>query len=118
MHKIHSDIKKNRIYIILKGFISLEEAKEIEEKVIINVRKLSHGFSAIADTLDTKPANSEVNIILEKMINILKVYGLNNFVKIIGNHFNGVQQQLFFQNSALANEASNLLSAERILDKY
>jgi hypothetical protein len=52
---IKADLWKNRLYLVLQGFFSDEEAKEVADKTIQEIRKLKPGFDIINDISNYKP---------------------------------------------------------------
>ena len=53
--ELKADVAKNRIYMVLAGFITDEEMNEFEKKSYEVFKALKPGFSSINDISDFKP---------------------------------------------------------------
>ena len=54
-YDIRADIRKNRLYLRLCGFMSTDEAKQVYDTIMKEIQKLRPGFAVINDIRELKP---------------------------------------------------------------
>ena len=86
MYKVHADTARNRLYITLAGFLSLDEAKTCGDDAIVATRKLKSGYDVITDITDFKPGTQEVAKDIERVQLHFKNSGARRGVRIVGQN--------------------------------
>ena len=120
VHEIRSNIFENRIYILLKGKLDMEEIRRLSIQVIKDGRKLYSGFVKITDIRELAPAPEEVRLEIQNMMRSLHDMGMGGAIRIVSPQ--GAVTANQFQRTSraagyLAHEVSTPAEAERILDQ-
>jgi hypothetical protein len=117
MYKVHADTVRNRLYITLAGFLSLEEAKRCGDETIAATRKLKAGYDVITDITDFKPGTQDVAKDIERVQRHFKDSGARLGVRIVGQNAPSSMQFARTGNAAgfSAVNAATLAEAEKIL---
>jgi hypothetical protein len=117
-YKVWSDLKKNRLYIVLKGLITDVMAKEAADMVITEAYKLSPGFSVINDCSELEPGNPAGAREIQRAQVGLGYCGVRRVIRVLHPANEIINKQ--FENTAkeypFANTASSVEEAEKILD--
>jgi hypothetical protein len=78
-----ADIGKNRLYVVLQGFIQADEAKEAADLTIAEAKKLRPGFDIIND-ISTVKATSEQGVMeLLRCQVFLKERGVRRVIRVV-----------------------------------
>ena len=119
MYEVRADQQKNRLYIILKGFLSDEEVKQAAEEVIQKVQQLQPGFGIINDIAELAPASPEATGYIKQAQTAAFRHGPSKVVRVVKSAISSMQFNRL-QKEAGANyetlQAQTLEEAERILD--
>lgn len=116
MFDIYADVQKNRLYLTVRGNLSLGEVNEIERKLLGELRKLKTGFGIISDALDIEPATEEACLILQRVIQEANdASGVGNVVRISSRAFISNQWSLR-RVGYKAYAAASQSKAEQLLD--
>ncbi|HYM33869.1 MAG TPA: hypothetical protein VET48_00665, partial [Steroidobacteraceae bacterium] len=67
MFKVHADTARNRVYVTLAGFLSIEEAKRCGDETIAATQKLKPGYDVVTDITDFKPGTQDVAKDIERV---------------------------------------------------
>ncbi len=78
-----ADVNKNRLYVVLQGFIQGDEAKEAADIAIAEAKKLRPGFDVIND-ISTVKATSEQGVMeLLRCQTFLKERGVGRVIRVV-----------------------------------
>lgn len=117
-YQVRADISKNRLYIILKGRIPDDMAKEAADKVINEAGKLSAGFSIINDCSEMEPGSPVGVKEIRRAQAYLGYCGVKRIIRVVHPALDATRKQ--FESTAkdypFANTASSIEEAEKILD--
>ena len=119
--EIRADEPKQRLYILLSGFLTDEEIADGADKCIACASKLKPGFDAITDISEFKPASGAGIQHLMRAINFVKEHGVRRAVRISGEaalsemQFDRVSKEAGFDQS-IRITARSVAEAEKILD--
>jgi hypothetical protein len=120
MYQIKINESKNRLYITLSGFFSLEEMKKCSDETIAMTRKLKRGFDVITDISQFKPATPEATKEIERVQSFFKAFGVRRGVRVVGgNVLSGMQ---FKRTGGIAGydstNVATLAEAEKLLESH
>lgn len=82
---IQIDTDRNRLYIILRGFLSDPEMQVAREQIIENVNKLSKGFDVVTDLSTFKPASTQGMKEIKQAQRYITSHGVGRIVRIVDN---------------------------------
>lgn len=119
MYTIRVDTEKNRLYVTLVGFFTLEEMKRCGDETIAATGKLKPGYDVITDIAQFKPGPPEVAKDIERVQAHFRKSGARQGVRVVGaNVVSGMQ---FRRTGAHAEYSSvnvpTLEAAEELLSK-
>jgi hypothetical protein len=86
MYKVHADIARNRLYITLAGFLSLEEAKACGDEAIALSKKLKAGYDVLTDITEFKPGTQDVAKDIERVQAHFKNSGARRGARVVGQN--------------------------------
>jgi hypothetical protein len=119
MYKVKLDIARNRLYVTLVGFFSIEEIKRCGDETIAATKKLRRGYDVVTDISGLKPGTPEVAEVHERVQAHFRASGARQGVRVIGGAFTAASLQLNrtaklvgFQSTTVA----TLADAEKLLD--
>ena len=118
MHEIRADQSKNRLYITLGGFSSLDQVEQTVQEVKQAIQNLRPGFDVITDVSSYRPAREEVAAAIQQMQVFLKSAGMRRVVRVLsssaiaGMQFNRLGKEAGYQ----ASHVSSLEEAEKLLE--
>lgn len=81
-YDVWNDAKANRMYLILNGFFSFWEIRDIKHTIINETKKLSSGFQAIWDITQLRPLPIKNADELKQALSYMKDYGLEKIILI------------------------------------
>jgi hypothetical protein len=84
-YDIEARVDKNRLYLSLRGSMSDDEAKEVADRVILEIRKLRPGFSIINDISELKPASPVATEHLRRAQEASVRHGCGRVVRVVGS---------------------------------
>jgi len=116
-----SDIKKNRLYIMLRGAFEEQEAKLAANHIMQEINKLSPGFNVITDITGIQSSDVEATDELSKVHQALKNSSVNQIVRVVGQQMEQVVGKIQFdivsKDSGLeAKIVDTMAEAEAYLD--
>jgi hypothetical protein len=116
---IEVSVTRNRIYIGLEGYFRDDEAAEVAERMIRELKKLRPGFDLINDISQFKPASSAAAGQILRVQGVMKEMGVRRIVRVVaGNALGNMQIKRAANESGLeAQIAGTREEAERLLDK-
>lgn len=119
MYEVRADIARNRLYIVLDGFFTDEQAVEAFEAVKAGVDQLQPGFDVINDVRTFKPASPEVAAYIAKGQQYEIKHGLNRVVRVLGAEIIGQMQfeRLSKETGLTVIGATSVKAAEKLLDE-
>jgi len=119
---VWADIEKNRLYIVLRGYFTVEEAKTAADLTIEAAMKLRPGFDCITDLSAHKPSSDAVNEETRRAQMFLAERGVRRVVRVVTTsvlsqmQFERVGKQAGYQDGT-SDVASSLEEAERKLEQ-
>ena len=84
MYSIRVDALKNRLYVTLEGFFSLEEMKRCGDETIEATKKLRPGYDVVTDITQFKPGPPEIAKDIERVQMHFRKSGARQGVRIVG----------------------------------
>jgi hypothetical protein len=119
MFTIRADTVKNRLYVTLVGFFTLEEMKRCGDETIEATAKLRPGYDVVTDITEFKAGPPEVAQDIERVQAHFRKSGARQGVRVVGaNVVSGMQ---FRRTGAQAEYNSvnvpSLEAAEELLSK-
>jgi len=119
MYTIRVNTLKNRLYVTLVGYFTLEEIKRCGDETIEATAKLRPGYDVITDITQFKPGPPEVAQDIERVQAHFRKSGARQGVRIVGG--NVVSGMQFRRTGAHAEYSSvnvpTLEAAEDLLNK-
>jgi hypothetical protein len=119
-YDVHADVVRNRLYVVLDGFFSDEEAKEVTDLVIGEIDKLRPGFDVINDISKFKPLTPAGVQEIARAQRFTEAKGVRRIVRISsesvigGMQFERVSHKSY--DHSQANFASSVEEAEHMLE--
>jgi hypothetical protein len=117
-YKVWADVPKNRLYLILKGFMPDEMVKAAADLTIEEAKKLQPGFQVINDISELKPASQAGADEIKRAQAFLGSRGVKRVIRIVKP--DNVTAKLQFARSSKdfykADTAASIEDAESILD--
>lgn len=119
MYSVRADQAKNRLYIVLDGFISAEEAQEAAAAIKAGADQLQQGFDIINDIRTFKPGSPRVAAIISETQAYVIQQGVKRTVRIVGDDVITAMQwhRVSKESGAVFIEATSLEKAEALLDE-
>ena len=119
MYKSRVDIDQNRLYITLKGRISLEESKQAAIQVIAELKELKSGFDVVTDISEFEPVTQkEVDVIIQ-VHKILIESGVNRIARVVGSEIKATVGKIQFERaSKLSNIVAENFDSVEDADRY
>jgi hypothetical protein len=116
---IEVSVTRNRIYIGLEGYFRDEEAAEVADRMIRELKKLRPGFDLVNDISQFKPASSAAAAHILRVQGVMKELGVRRIVRVVaGNALGNMQIRRAANEAGLeAQIAATREEAERLLDK-
>ena len=116
---IEISIPKNRIYIGLEGFFQEDEAAQVADRMIRELKRLRSGFDLINDISQFKPASAASAAHILRVQGVMKDMGVRRIVRVVaGNALGNMQLKRAANESGLDAEiTSSRAEADRLLDK-
>jgi hypothetical protein len=119
MYKVKLDVARNRLYVKLAGFFSLEEIRRCSDETIAATKKLRRGYDVVTDISGLKSGTPEVAQEHERVQAHFRASGARQGVRVIGGAFTAASLQLN-RTAKLAGYQSTtvetLADAEKLLD--
>jgi hypothetical protein len=117
-YKTWADEKKNRLYIVLKGFMPDDMVKTAADEVVAATKRLRPGFAVINDISEMKPATQAGALEIRRAQEFLKERGVARVIRIVKteNTLTGVQFNRKSSDLYKADTAVSVAEAEGILD--
>lgn len=119
MYEVKSNIPKNRIYLVIKGKVDLEEIKKVSAAIIAESKRLKTGFGVISNIMDFIPADESVRTVMMETMRLMKEGGMGHVVRIVkqdGVVVANQWQRTSRQAGYSAEQAYSVEEAEHILD--
>ena len=122
MHKISTDLAKNRLYVILYGFSSMDQVNDTIREMKEAVQQLKPGFDVVTDISNYKPALPEIAQAIQSMQVFLKQSGMRRAIRIVSASTQGpriASSQFARTSRAVGYEAeivSSVAEADRLLE--
>jgi hypothetical protein len=119
MHTIRVDPEKNRLYITLEGFSTIEQVKAAERELREAANNLKPGFDLVNDISNYKPGTSEIVVLFRQIQEMLKNAGMGRVIRVVKKY---TITDLQFVRTAKdtgynAVNVSSVEEADAILDK-
>jgi hypothetical protein len=119
-YDVRADTQKNRLYLVLNGFFSEDEAKEAADKTIREAKKLQPGFDVINDISAFKPASPRGAEEIKRAALFVRKHGVARIIRVVPSTTIGSMQ--FARKSREvgydAGVASSIEEAEKILGPW
>ena len=84
VYKVRADTAKNRLYIVLEGFLADEEAKAAADTIISEAKKLKSGFGLINDISSFKPTSALAADEIKRAQIGVKGLGVGRAIRVVG----------------------------------
>lgn len=114
------DLEKNRIYISIAGFMTVDEARELIEDYRRAIEQCNPGFTVLADLSKYKPGKPEVQAILAEGPRMAGEAGCAKVARVVlgGNPLGAMQIDRIAQTESgyQARHFDNVAEAEAYLD--
>jgi hypothetical protein len=119
VYEVRVDTNKNRLYLILKGFLKDGQAKEAADQVIAGIDKLKPGFDIITDIREFKPMSPKGSDEIARGQQYAKDKGVRRIVRVVGREvIGGMQFDRVAQNTEVGGEyTESIENAEALLDE-
>ena len=92
MYTVRADTLRNRLYVTLVGFFSIDEMKRCGDETIEGTKKLRPGYDVITDITQFKAGTPEVAADIERVQAHFRKSGARQGVRIVGgNVLSGMQ---------------------------
>jgi hypothetical protein len=119
MYSIKADVDKNRLYITMQGFFSVEEMKACTDQTISESKKLKPGFDVITDISEFKPVSPEATKELERGQAFFKSAKIGRGIRVVGKSVtSGMQLNRTGKTVGYEpNTVATLAEAEKFLDR-
>ena len=118
MQTLRVDREKNRLYIVLAGFVDTEEMKTNSDETIAVTKQLKPGFDVITDISNFKPTTPEATKEIERVQASFKAAGVHRGVRVVGEsaiagmQFSRTGKHVGYESCNVA----TLADAEKLLD--
>ena len=120
MFKNQADFAKNRMHLLLKGRVELDEMQAWSDDLLSQLKKLKPGFSVISEIAECQPTTEEGRSVLIETQRKAKEIGMGHVVRIIKNS-NFVTAHQWKRSSRSigysAMEADSIEAAVKLLDE-
>jgi hypothetical protein len=119
---VRTEISKNRMYIVLDGFLSDDEAKQMADALVAAGKKLMPGFTIINDIRELKPLTPAGLDHLQKAQSVLRNQGVKRVIRVVDPKNITTKMQFArlgrdaYQDSKVQNFTSTVKEAEKLLD--
>jgi hypothetical protein len=121
MYNVRADQSKNRLYITLVGFFTIEETKKCSQDIIEAIKKLKPGYDIINDISQFKPSTPDVAKEIERVQAHFTATGVRRGLRVVGaSALTGMQFNRTAKSAgydASSNNVATLEEAEAILDQ-
>lgn len=84
-YKARADVAKNRLYIVLDGFLNDLQARECADLTIAECKKLGPGFDVITDITTAQPSTAKGAEELLRAMIFLKERGMGRPIRVMQN---------------------------------
>ncbi len=115
--EIRVDVKKNRLYLKLTGFVSAEAVSKSSNAILDAAKTLRPGFDIINDISDFRALTPEGADQSQKNQEALAKLGIGRVVRVCPTAMPRMQLARTSQHLYKAIEVATLDEAERLLDK-
>ncbi len=118
MYDIQADVGKNRLSLVLKGFMNVDETKAAAEEAVAQAKTLKSGFTVINDITEFKPSSAEgAEHIKWAQMEVQKM-GVGRVIRVIGKSQLGKMQFERTQKDAgyQADVAATMEEAEKLAE--
>lgn len=92
MHRVKANIEKNRLIILLGGFITEEEAAAIKREIIVESALLNTGFDIITDITLFRLGLAGSERVFKDILKIIEEKKVNRIVRVVGSAQAGMVQ--------------------------
>ncbi len=119
MYEIKVDTQKNRLYVILKGFMDQEEAKNAANEVTRQSMLLTPGFDILTDISEFSPVSPEAAEEVKRAQGMLFRRGAKRVVRVVKNVLSSMQFKRTQKEAGAKYEvltAASVEEAEQMLD--
>ncbi|MFC1925469.1 hypothetical protein ACFLW2_02095 [Chloroflexota bacterium] len=115
--EIRADVARNRLYVIVQGFLTSQENNESVDKILEALRKLRPGFDMITDMATMKVATEEGSEGFGRAHEAIKAMGQKNNILVVKDPLVRMQIERMSREAGTPAEfASSIEEAERILE--
>lgn len=92
MHRVKANIEKNRLIILLGGFITEEEAASIKIEIMVESARLNSGFDIITDITLFRLGLAGSERVFKDILKIVEEKKVNRIVRVVGGAQAGMVQ--------------------------
>ena len=120
MHEIKTDLKKNRLYLII-GEMDRAEMQQAVEEIEEACKTLIHGFTCLTVLRKERGVKQQDDDLIYEAQEIVTRYGVSKVARVLSNENTFVQRQmdvLIVKPEYHVEYKNSIQEAERILDGY
>jgi len=118
MQTLRVDKERNRLYVVLEGFIDTEEMKKNSDETIEVIKQLKPGYAVITDISKFKTTTPEGSKEIERVQANFKATGVGRGVRVVGESaIASIQLSRTGKHAGYeSNNVATLADAEKLLD--
>ncbi len=117
MFEVHSDARRNRLYITLAGHLEGAEREKAIEAILAEVAKLVRGFDVITNISHLHASNQEGFKDLLRANAALRLKGVGHIIRVVKIPLSRIQVERISEAAGYETEnADSLQEADRRLD--
>jgi len=118
MTRLKIDSSKNRLYVTMAGFFSVEDMKKWSDETIAMAKKLKPGYDVVIDISQFKPTTPEGTKEIERVQVFFKSSGVRLGAQVVGeNVLSGLQfKRMSITSGYDPTNVETLAEAEKLLD--
>ncbi|MFC1925467.1 hypothetical protein ACFLW2_02085 [Chloroflexota bacterium] len=115
--EIRADVARNRLYVIVQGFLTSAENTESVDKILLELKRLRPGFEMITDMATMKVATEEGVEVFNRAHGAIKAMGKKRNIIVVKDPLVRMQiERTSRESGKVAEFASSVEEAERILE--
>jgi len=83
-YDIRADVRRNRLYLRMVGYMGDDEAVEVADTIIREMQKLQPGFAVINDIRELKPASATATREMQRAQEASFKHGHGRVIRVVG----------------------------------
>ena len=81
---VRGDVTKNRLYLVLQGFMTDDEVEAAVKTIMAETKKLKPGFDVVNDISSFKPASAQATAKMADIQRFVKEKGVRRVIRVVG----------------------------------